>query len=189
MDKQAIVDKYGLKNWRHAVVLAVTMVLIVISLIFTIYELTTATGNDFKFVRICVSLSFFAAAMIFTLMGYNHAGLTHARILILFRIIGVVLNIIACFIYSVDAIQWWVYAYLFIILIGLIAFLAALDKPQIASPIIITLIIVALVYSIARVVLIGQTILEAFRPVLFEWIIATIYWSKRAREEVSNSKK
>jgi hypothetical protein len=40
MDKQAIVDKYGLKNWRHAVVLAVTMVLIVISLIFTIYELT-----------------------------------------------------------------------------------------------------------------------------------------------------
>lgn len=126
--------------------------------------------------------------MIFSLIGYKYAGLTHTKILILFRIAGVVLNIAACFVYSVDAIQWWVYAYLFVILIGLIAFLAILDKPQIANPIIITLIIVALVYSIARVALIGQTIMEAFRPVLFEWIIAIIYWSKRAREEVSKSK-
>ena len=187
MNKEKIVEKYNLSNWNHAVLLAVTMALTLVGLVYTIYELTTAAGNVFKTVRILVSLAFFAAAMIFTPAGYKHAGLMRTKILILFRIAGVILNIISCMIYSTIVIQWWVYAYLYIILIGLVVFFAVLNRPKAAYSVIAILIVTAFVYSIARMAVYGQSLLEAFRPVLFEWIIAVIYWSKNAREEVKVS--
>lgn len=189
MNSDKLIEKYGLKNRIHGWLLLITMVLVIAGLVLTLRELVSAHGNFFRYIRLLISISFFIAAIVFVNIGYRYPGMTHVRILIAVRQIGVILNIIACICAATVTIQWWVYAYLIAVLVGLMLFYARLDKPKEAELIIIGLIIVAVIYSIARVVVLQQTVIEAFRPVLFEYVLAVIYWSKQTREEISNTQK
>jgi|GEM_PF-6599733 len=184
MSWEKLVEKYGLKNRTHALLLLITMILVIAGLALTLREFASARGNLFWYSRLAISIFFFFAAIVFAIIGYRYSGLTHVRILIAVRLIGVVLNIIACMYAATVEIQWWIYGYLIAILVGLIFFYALLDKPKAASLIIISLIMIAAIYSIARIAILQQTAAEAFRPVLFEYTLAIIYWSKQTREGI-----
>jgi hypothetical protein len=161
------------------------MLLVAVGFVLTMIELFTYADDGFRFTRVAISLSFLIATIIYTIIGYRHDGFLYIRILVGIRIIGVILNILAVMLLATAGIRWWVYAYLIVILAGLIAFYLTLDKPDIAKKIIIGLVIVAVIYSLARNFIIGHTVVEAFRPVLFEYILAVVYWSKQDRGSIA----
>jgi hypothetical protein len=77
----------------------------------------------------------------------------------------------------------WIIAYLTALLVGLIAFYFTLNKPDIAKPVIIGIIILSLIYTV-YIIMSGDSLLTVFSPSLYQYfIIALMYWSKLANAE------
>ncbi|MCI2050011.1 MAG: hypothetical protein LKJ76_09890 [Lachnospiraceae bacterium] len=175
--RQSFVEKYGLKDWRNAAAAALS----VIGLIYFLFILFPYKGDDaLGVVRTLTSLVFFIAALVFTTICYKNKSMMPVRILILLRIILTVFNYISCFVYNGSANSWWIIAYLTALLIGLIVFFAVLSKPGIATPVIIAIIILSIIYAFHNFFS-GDQFWEAFSPTIFEYFIIALIYSDRLK--------
>jgi hypothetical protein len=179
MNKQTATEKYGLKDWRNVAAIILT----VLGLIVSLAEFHSSVGDALSIARSLTSLAFFIAALLFTTIVYYNQGMISIRILIVFRIILVVFNLISSFVYNGVRNPLWIIAYLTALLVGLIAFYFTLNKPDIAKPVIIGIIILSLIYTV-YIIMSGDSLLTVFSPSLYQYfIIALMYWSKLANAE------
>jgi hypothetical protein len=184
MEDQEIRERYGLKGKRHAVILLVTMVLLILSIVI---DAILIAEYDYKatWLNGIVAIGCSLLLVIYAVWGYKLSVISF-QIVVAVRAVLTLIGFIGCIYYKTGLFPTVMRC---ITLVLLLVFLLTMKNNQtVAKASIIVICILSLYPFMPLLITTGQFAIRTIPHIVVNSAIAIIYFSRIARKEVRESK-